>query len=163
MKNSYPLTNTPPGDGWPLPQVQLVFHKQPQVLFCRAASWLVSPQPVLRHKGYSSPSAGLCNSLCWSFCSTCHFSRMPTSLWAANLSFSILTASLTLGGRVILFSSCLLLPLIPEESSADLADTWYLEQGKAYSKAVCTVLTGILSLYIALVCTKALKTKSKEN
>lgn len=159
MKNSYPPTNIPPGDSWPLPQVRLVFHKQPQVLFCRAASWLVSPQSVLGHKGYSSPSARLCNSLCWSFCSTCHFSSITTSLWAANLSFSILTASLTLGGRVILFSSCLLFPFILEESSADLADTWYLEQ----SKAVCTVLTGILSLYTALVCAKALETKSKEN
>lgn len=42
-KDGYPLTNNTPGDSWPLSQVKLTFHKMSQVLFCRTASWLVSP------------------------------------------------------------------------------------------------------------------------
>lgn len=118
-----------PGEGWP--QAQLVSHEQSQLPLCSAASWPVHTQPRLGHKGYSSPVLDLAILFA-------EVHAVPVSPFLQrfhiSLFFSILTASLTLDGGVILLSTCPLLPFISEGSKADWAGTSTLNRAKYTAK-----------------------------
>lgn len=91
-KDGHPVTNNTPGNGWPLPQVKLIFHEMSQVLFCRTASstrlywwiWVISPRDPHPSEQQTCPSAYRLLPSPWvvvSFCCPASIHLRITQCW----------------------------------------------------------------------------------